>query len=165
MIVAAVILALGGAILIGWLAGRSSVARWLRTLLRVVVIPLFIIGIAVLAFVMNRTAFAAVPTSTPIVVPSERVTVKNGTLNVTLNSTGALAATDQQTLTFDTSAVVTDVKVAVGDHEIHGLDDVMRGGVQGRHHLGELVKGPQIRDGRPAPHRLPRRRLGRAVLQ
>src|SRR5689334_21962995 len=96
MIAAAVILALGGAILIGWLSGRSSVARWLRTLLRVVVIPLFLIGIAVLAFVMNRTVSAAVPTSTPIVVPSERMTVKNGTLNVTFNSTGALSATDQQ---------------------------------------------------------------------
>ena len=79
-------------------------------------IPLFVIGIAVLAFVMNRTAFAAVPTSTPIVVPSETMTVKNGTLNVTLNSTGALGAVDERTLTFDTSALVTDVKVAVGDH-------------------------------------------------
>ncbi len=64
MIAAAVILELGGAILVVWLANRPSVARWLRTMLRIIVIPAFVIGIAALTFVMNRTKSAAVPNST-----------------------------------------------------------------------------------------------------
>ena len=114
MIAAAIILALGGSILIGWLASRPSVRGWLRNLLRIIVIPAFVIAVAVLAFVMNKTASAAVPSSTTIVVPSETMTVKNGTLNVTLNSTGALSAADSETLTFNVSAPVTDVLVTTG---------------------------------------------------
>ena len=115
MIAAAVILALGGSILIGWLASRPAVARWLRTVLRIIVIPAFVIAVVALTFVMSRRASAAVPNSVALLVPSETMTVKTGTLSVTLNSTGALSAADNQALTFDVSAPITDVKVAVGD--------------------------------------------------
>ncbi len=116
LIAAAVILGLGGAILIGWLANRASVARWLRWVLRIVVIPALVVGVAILTFVMGKKASASVPTSPTIVVPSETMTVKNGTLTVTLNSTGSLTAADEEYLTFDVAAPVTEVLVAAGDH-------------------------------------------------
>ncbi len=110
----ALIIALGGIILIWWLTGRPSVSRAIRILFRLVGIPAVLIVVGVALFSLNRARLAAAEAATPL-VPSEQMTVQTGSLKVTLNATGALTPLDEQTLTFGTSALVTDVLVSVGD--------------------------------------------------
>src|SRR5512145_2604223 len=112
------IVGLGGLMLVWWLTGRA--AGWVRTLLRVLLIPAFIalIALVVLPLALPAAAGFAAATgtaeATPI-VPAEQMTVQNGTLTVALNSTGSLEAADEETLTFNLSAPVTEVLVTVGE--------------------------------------------------
>lgn len=115
IIAAAAIVALGGIALVWWWTGRPTRARVVRTLLRVVSIPVFA-GLAVgVVFATNQTTAGGAAAAAQPVVPSERMTVANGTLTVSLNATGALTPAHQETLSFDVSAPVTEVLVAVGD--------------------------------------------------
>ena len=41
--------------------------------------------------------------------------------------------------------------MAMRDDEVHRLDDMMRGGVERRHHMGELVEDAEVRDRGAAP--------------
>jgi HlyD family secretion protein len=112
------IVGLGGLMLVWWLTGRAT--GWVRTLLRVLLIPAFIalIALVVLPLALPSAAGFAAATGTaeaaPI-VPAEQMTVQNGTLTVALNSTGSLEAADEETLTFNLSAPVTEVLVTVGE--------------------------------------------------
>ncbi len=115
MIAPAVILALGGIMLIWWWTSRPSLSRGLRTVLRLVTIPLFVGLVAAAVFLTNRSSTAAASETPAVIVPSEMMTAQNGTLTVTLNATGALTAADDETLTFDTVAPITEVLAAVGD--------------------------------------------------
>lgn len=112
-VAAAGVLAMGGIMLIWWLTSRPVFSRIVRTLARVVAVPAFI-GIAgVLALSDNQAQATAVPQAA--IVPSERMTVQTGTLIVSLNATGSLAAADQSTLTFSSIAPVAEVLVSAGD--------------------------------------------------
>ncbi|MEO8395275.1 MAG: efflux RND transporter periplasmic adaptor subunit, partial [Chloroflexota bacterium] len=87
------------------------------------VITIFTILVFTVGILMARarvTTFVPQQT-TPIIQPIESMTVKPGTLTVTLSSTGALTPADNQVLSFGASAPVTDVKVAVGD-QVHAGD-------------------------------------------
>ncbi len=113
-VAAAVVLALGGIMLIWWLTSRPVFSRIVRTLARVVAVPA-LIGIAgVMALTANQAQATVVPEAAAI-VPSERMTVQTGTLTVSLNATGSLAAADQSTLTFSSVAPVAEVLVSAGD--------------------------------------------------
>ncbi len=116
IIAAAVILGLGGVMLIWWWTSRPSLSGRIRTLLRIVGIPIFIALVGVGGFLANRSSPSTVPQAATILTPSERMNVQNGTLTVTLNATGTLTAADEEALTFDVSAPVTEVLVSVGDH-------------------------------------------------
>ena len=108
-----VVVVLAGAILIWGLTSRLH-SGLLRKLLRIVALPLFMVGIGVTGFVMARSSATLVPQTTPITVVSETTKTQLGTLTQTLSSTGALTSADEKTLTFGASAPVTQVAVAVG---------------------------------------------------
>ena len=111
----AIILALGGIMLIWWWTSRPTISGGLRTVVRLVAIPLFIGLAAGAVFLLNGSATAVAAETPAVIVPSEMMTAQTGTLTVTLNATGALTAADDEILTFDTVAPVTEVLVAVGD--------------------------------------------------
>jgi len=117
MLAAGAILALGGIMLIWWWTSRPTLSGGLRALLRIVAIPVFVGLVGVGIFLVNRSSSAAVSeTTAAVVTPSETMTVRTGTLTVTLNSTGALTPADEKSLTFAVSAPITAVNVSVGDH-------------------------------------------------
>ena len=113
------VVALGGVILLWWLTGRLR-AGGLRNFVRIITVPLLVIGVALMGVMMAKSDTAVVPETTPLLVPVETMTVQPGTLTETLNATGSLAAADQTALVFGTSAPVTDVLVAVGDVRSQG---------------------------------------------
>ncbi|MEO8607316.1 MAG: efflux RND transporter periplasmic adaptor subunit [Chloroflexota bacterium] len=117
VIAAGVIVLLGGLMLIWWWTSRPTLSRGLRALLRIVAIPVFIGLVGAGIFLANRSSAVAAGSAAraAVVTPSESMTVKTGTLTVTLNSTGSLTPADNKALTFDVSASVTVVNVAVGD--------------------------------------------------
>ena len=110
----AAILALGGAMMIWWLTGRLK-SGIVRKLIRIVALPVLIAAVGVTGLIMARSQTQLLPTNTPMMVVSETMTTQLGTLTQTLSSTGSLAAADEKTLTFSTSAPVTAVNVKVGD--------------------------------------------------
>lgn len=115
VIAAAVILALGGVILIWWLTGRPKLSGGVRALLRVVTIPAFVGVVGLGTVQVSRTSSAAAEATPAVVTPSETMQVGKGTLTVTLNSTGSLTPAHEETLTFEVSAPVTEIDVAEGD--------------------------------------------------
>src|SRR5687768_15445855 len=100
-IASAGILALGGNMLSWCWTSRPSLSGGLRTLVRLVAVPLFIGLAAGAVFLLNRSSTAAASETPAMVVPSETMTAQIRTLTVTLNATGALTAADDETLTFD----------------------------------------------------------------
>lgn len=120
----AVILALGGAILLWWLTGRIH-GKKMRRGLRIVGLPLLLVAVGVVGFILARSQTQLLPETTPLVVVSESMNVQIGTLTETLSSTGSLTSADEKTLTFATSAPVTEVLVAVGD-TVHAGDVLAR---------------------------------------
>ncbi len=119
-IAGAVIVALGGGMLIWWLTGRLE-SGGVRKLLRIVVLPLLLIGVGVVGFLMARSQTQLLPESVPLQVVTEQMTVQNGTLTDTLNATGSLDTASEKTLTFSTYAPITAVYVAEGD-TVHAGD-------------------------------------------
>ena len=113
-IAGAVIIALGGGILIRWLTGHLK-SNLVRKLLRIVALPLFVVTVGVGGFLMARSQSQLLPETTPLQVVSEQMTVALSTLEDTLNSTGTLETASEKALTFSTSAPVTGVYVTVGD--------------------------------------------------
>ncbi len=118
------VLALGGVILLWWLTARMR-AGGFRNFVRIITVPLLVIGVALMGVMMARSETEILPEATPLTVPVETMTVQPGTLTETLNATGSLAAADQTTLAFGTTAPVTDVLVAVGD-TVHKGDVLAR---------------------------------------
>ncbi len=114
IIAGGVIVALGGAILIWWMTNRLKAGRG-RTFLRLVTLPLLVVLVAAASLYMVRAQSQLLPESTPLLAASESMNVQMGTLTQTLSSTGSLATADQKTLTFATSAPVTQVLVSEGD--------------------------------------------------
>ncbi len=108
------VVALGGVILLWWLTGRLR-AGGLRNFVRIITVPLLVIGVALMGVMMAKSETEILPETTPLLVPVETMTVQPGTLTETLNATGSLAAADQTALAFGTSAPVTDVLVSVGN--------------------------------------------------
>ncbi len=113
-IASGVVIALAGSILIWWLSGRLK-SGLLRKLIRFAALPALLIGTTAAGFVMARSSSELVPATTPILVVAENMKVENGMLTQTLNSTGALTASDTKTLSFGASAPVTKLLVSVGD--------------------------------------------------
>lgn len=109
-----VIIGLGSIILIWWLTSRFKSIR-LRSITRMILMPILVVGVALFGLTMARSQANLVPESTPILIPVETTSVEMGTLTQTLNATGSLASSDESVLSFGLSAPVTEVPVAQGD--------------------------------------------------
>lgn len=108
------ILLLGGLMLIWWITSRLK-RGGVRTLLRIITIPVFVLAAGVVGLMSVRSQALIVPQAEVIVTPSETMVVSTGTLTQTLDATGALAAADQAALSFGMSAPVTEIFVSLGD--------------------------------------------------
>ncbi len=113
-IAGAVVIGLGSIILIWWLTSRFR-SNKLRNLARIVLMPVFVVGLALFGLTIARSQASLLPETTPLLVPVETTSVEIGILTQTLNATGSLAATDESVLTFGIAAPVTEVLVAAGD--------------------------------------------------
>jgi len=120
----AVILLIGGIILLWWLTGRFS-RMGVRRLLRLILLPVYVVVLVGIGLLMTRSQNNSLPQTQAITTVSESETVKLGTLTQTLKSTGALAAADDTVLAFSTSAPVTEIDVKVGD-QVHAGDMLAR---------------------------------------
>lgn len=112
-IAGAVVIGLGSILLIWWLTSRLKSGR-VRSIARIILMPVFVVGLALFGLTMARSETNLLPETTPILVPVETTSVAIGTLTQTLNATGSLATTDESVLSFGLSAPVTEVLVAAG---------------------------------------------------
>ncbi len=124
----ALILLIGGVVLLWWLLGLIR-SKGIRRLLRFVLVPLYVIGLVGVGLSLARAQMGSLPSGAApggaAAVVSESMTVSLGTLTQTLKSTGALAPADNTVLSFSASAPVTEVDVQAGD-QVHAGDVLAR---------------------------------------
>lgn len=104
------------AAVVWWLMGRIAPGGWPKFVLRVGGLAgvVALAGLVALPALRAQSQSAAAQNAAPV-VPVETMTVSTGTLAQTLSASGSLAAADQTTLSFQTSAPVVEVLVKPGD--------------------------------------------------